>query len=130
MHPRELISAHLDGELDPVAEARVAAHLESCPACAAELEDVAAARQSIRSLPEPPGAAGALAGARRGSRGVRRWAVAVTAAAATAALAGAVALGPGVADAPFDLDALVEQHTARVVLDPGISTLRGPMGGP
>jgi len=32
---------------------------------------------------------------------------------------------PGESESTFDLDALRDQHTARLVVDPGISTVRG-----
>lgn len=57
-HPGDLLSAWLDGELTPAEAAAVAVHLEGCPACAAERDEVATARSAVRSLPTitaPPG---------------------------------------------------------------------------
>ena len=55
-HPGDLLSAWLDGELDPAQAAAIAAHLEGCPACAAERAEVDAARAAVRGLApvEPP----------------------------------------------------------------------------
>lgn len=51
IHLGELLSAHLDGELN-LGEARlVAGHLEVCGACRAEFDDLAAARAAVRTLP-------------------------------------------------------------------------------
>ncbi len=55
-HPRAALSALLDGEMPAATAAGVLAHVEDCPACAAELHQVRSARWSLRSLPpiEPP----------------------------------------------------------------------------
>lgn len=55
-HPGDLLSAWLDGELAPAEGAAVSAHLEGCPECAAERDEVEAARTALRALPllEPP----------------------------------------------------------------------------
>lgn len=50
-HVGDLVSAHLDGELDAETERRVAGHLEQCSACRQMADDAAAARSWIRSLP-------------------------------------------------------------------------------
>jgi hypothetical protein len=57
-HPGDRLSALLDGELDEAEQDAVRAHVRTCPICAAELEEVAAARAAIRALPwlELPGA--------------------------------------------------------------------------
>lgn len=123
-HLGDLISAHLDGELGPGEAAEVAAHLDECAECRSEMEAVASARALVRELSPltPPKPARMPAG--RGRR-----IAAVAASAAAVALAGALLVAPGESEAPFDLDALVEQHTARMIIDPGISTMRGPAGG-
>ena len=57
-HPGDLLSAWLDGELAPAEAADVAAHLEGCPACAGERDEVEASRVMLRGLPRlevPPG---------------------------------------------------------------------------
>jgi len=53
---RPLLSAYLDGELDPVQESEVADHLATCQECARVLDDFGALRQEIRALPDvaPP----------------------------------------------------------------------------
>lgn len=57
-HPGDLLSAWLDGELGPADAAAVTAHVEACPACAAERDEVSFARSAVRGLPHldpPPG---------------------------------------------------------------------------
>ncbi|MEJ7764743.1 MAG: zf-HC2 domain-containing protein [Acidimicrobiales bacterium] len=50
-HPGDLLSAWLDGELEPEDAAAVASHVDSCSACAAERDEVQAGRLTLRSLP-------------------------------------------------------------------------------
>jgi anti-sigma factor RsiW len=129
-HPGDLISAYLDGELDPATRAQVGEHLESCAACSVELTAVSAARSALHDLPmlePPPGLLLAPQPARGWARGAWAWA---TAGAAALALAAALVIGPGAAGDPVDLDTLAERHTARVVVEPGISTVRAVIGGP
>lgn len=52
-HPRERLSALLDGELGPAEQAELQAHLAACAACAAELEELALVGQAARELDEP-----------------------------------------------------------------------------
>jgi len=59
-HPGDLLSAWLDGELDPAEAAAVAAHVEACLACAAEREEVEAGRAAVRGLPSLGPPAGVL----------------------------------------------------------------------
>jgi len=51
MHPDDQLSGLLDGQLTPTEAAEVRAHVESCAECAAELDDVRAARRAVRELP-------------------------------------------------------------------------------
>ena len=55
-HAEDRLSALLDGQLTAADAAEVRAHVETCPECAAELDDVRAARRAVRELPavEPP----------------------------------------------------------------------------
>ena len=55
-HLGDQLSALVDGELDADAAASARAHVQTCGACAAELEDTRAGRRAIRLLPavEPP----------------------------------------------------------------------------
>lgn len=50
-HPEDLLSAHVDGELDPAASAEVEAHLAGCAACRRAQGDLREARSLLRSLP-------------------------------------------------------------------------------
>lgn len=51
-HPDDLLSAFVDGELEPATAERVSAHLARCEPCRHEAEAVEAARTWIRQLPE------------------------------------------------------------------------------
>lgn len=53
-----LLSAYLDGELDPTQQAKVAAHLAACQKCARMLDDFRALGQEVRALPDVPVPAG------------------------------------------------------------------------
>ena len=110
-HLADTLSAFLDDELAPAARREAQAHLDGCGTCRAELEVVAFARTSVRSLPVRP-----LPVAYRDlDRGVvvlrpdRRvaWAAAAVAAAVAALM---LPHEPGVAPA---LPALVDSHAAR-----------------
>ena len=48
----EQLEAYVDGELDGAGAASIEAHLEACPACAAEHRLAAAVRRELRALPE------------------------------------------------------------------------------
>jgi anti-sigma factor RsiW len=50
-HPGELLSAYLDGELNPGEERKVLDHLRGCERCGAEFEEMHEARSMLRSLP-------------------------------------------------------------------------------
>lgn len=52
-----LISAYLDGELDPVAATAIADHLALCRDCPPEAAALAELRSALRSLEAPPPAA-------------------------------------------------------------------------
>jgi len=53
---RPLLSAYLDGQLDPAHQTQVADHLATCPECASVLDDFHALGQEISALPDvvPP----------------------------------------------------------------------------
>ena len=128
-HPTDALSALLDGAL-PAAEAmEVERHLAGCAECRDERDALSAVRSAVRSLPtlEPPARAlAATEPVRSSRRGLAAWAASGVAA---AALGIGLIWGPGEPKVTMDLDALAERHTARVVVDPGISTLRGPLAG-
>lgn len=90
-HPAERLSAFLDGELSAVDRAQVESHLRECPACAHELEELAAVDAFAREVPvlapagyfeELPGRVRARVRVRRPARIPRPalWAVAAAAA--------------------------------------------------
>ncbi|HSM01228.1 MAG TPA: zf-HC2 domain-containing protein [Acidimicrobiia bacterium] len=125
-HLGDLLSAHIDGEVTADERSRIDAHLGSCAMCTQELADITAARLAVRGLPmvEPRVA---IRPARRLVRPSLAWAAS---GAAAAALALGLAIAPGDEGPTIDLDTLRDQHTARVVVDPGISTVRGGVGDP
>jgi anti-sigma factor RsiW len=130
-HPGDLLSAYLDGEITPTERIDVDRHLGACEACRDEVRGLAAARAAVRSLPMLEPAAGLIpesepAAVRRFPRRRLAWA-------AAAVVAGALGIGVmtgGDTTSPLDLDMLGDRHTARVVVDPGISTIRAPAGAP
>jgi len=123
-HLDDLISALLDGELSGTERAEAERHLEACEVCRHELAVVESARIATRALPsiDPP--------SKLLTRGVRRrrwipspaW---ITAGVVAVALAFGLVMGPGEPGESFEMDTLNEQHIARVVGDPGVSTFRG-----
>ena len=50
-HPAEHLSAFLDGELSAEDRAQVESHLRECPACAHEIEELAAVDAFAREVP-------------------------------------------------------------------------------
>lgn len=54
-HPDDLLSAHVDGELDPAEEAWVVGHLEGCGTCRHAVGDLVEARALLRGLPPVDG---------------------------------------------------------------------------
>lgn len=53
VHVLDDLSAYLDGELSPVEQARVEAHLDTCPHCHARLDQLRAAARLVAALPSP-----------------------------------------------------------------------------
>src|SRR5262249_41142423 len=60
-HPRKLLSAHIDGELDPQTDSQVASHLERCESCRRSHARIAAGARWAESLPAVPAPEGLLA---------------------------------------------------------------------
>ena len=132
-HPEDLLSAFLDGESNASERTAVSEHLASCVACSAELTALEKARLAVRSLPFfalPPGVLPEADVVPIATPLMRRaWVWASSAAAAVVMVAG-IALTSGAEPASnIDLDALAERHTARVVVQPGIATIRSLTGG-
>ena len=88
MHPDELLSAHLDGELADHERRRVATHLVECERCRSELADLSRVRAAVRSLPmiELPSEVAELVGIPAPPTPIRRRPLAWVGAAAAAAL--------------------------------------------
>ena len=123
-HPIDLLSAFLDDELSPEEHSMVTSHLDGCATCPVDLAGLARVRNWVRALPdlEPP--VPLVPALRRPPRWI--WAAA---SAAAAVLAIGLVVSPAEPEV-LDLDTLAGQHTARVVVAPGISSIRGPVGGP
>jgi anti-sigma factor RsiW len=134
-HLGDALSGYLDDEVGVAERTRIEEHLEGCEACRDDLAGLASARSAVRGLPMlelPPDLLAGRLGWRRRRRGLwfrPVWAWAVSAA-AVFALAAGLLIAPGQADSAFDLGNLIDRHVARVVVDPGVSTIRGPVSGP
>lgn len=130
-HPGVLLSAFLDGELTSAERLEVTSHLTGCGDCRAELADLDAARVAVRSLPllDPPRLlAENVVALDRSRPGLpRAWWARAGAAAAAAVLVVAVGLaafGSGSAAPSVDLGSVIDQHAARVSVDPGLTSVR------
>lgn len=125
-HPGDLLSAYLDGELDTSERPAVRGHLAACGDCRAELESIASARSALRSLPTLPAPAELIPAPRVTSLASRRsrWRVVTAAAAVAAAAVFGVAAVRGGDEVPLDLTTVVEQHSVRSSVDPGVSMLQ------
>jgi len=130
-HLNELLSAYLDGELSAAEQSTVLGHLTDCGECRSELAEIDAARTAMRSLPvlETPALAEepAMAEVRsiepsRRNRG-RTWWAAAAAAVVIVVGVGVVESSSG-SDDQIDVPAAVEQHVARVSVDPGLRPLQ------
>jgi anti-sigma factor RsiW len=123
-HPGDLLSAYVDGEASAAERRMIDEHIGECAGCRDDLADLAEVRGLVQSLAllEMPKTDTASGIARRLLRPALAWAFSGL---AVAALALGLAFAPGESESTFDLDALRDQHTARLVVDPGISTVRG-----
>lgn len=124
-HLGDLLSAHLDGELTEAEVLSVTGHLSECATCRGELDELREVRGAVRSLPVLEAPVPLLPRARR----PRPWTAAVAASAAAVALAVGLVVTPETAQS-LDLDSMAGRHQARVVVDPGVATVRGPVAGP
>jgi len=131
-HPGDLLSAFLDGELTVEERRDITNHLEVCAECRTELEDTRAVRSAVQALPvldPPPGLLPDSAPAPRWSLLRPFWGWAAAGAAALALSIGLV-FGAGSGPEPMDLDTFAEQHTARVLVQPGVQTVRAVLESP
>ena len=139
MHPSELLSAFLDGEVTEDEQDRVAQHLVSCPACRDEIADLDSARTAVRSLrllglpPELVPLEGDEAEVRHLGRRPPVW-IAAAAAAILALFIGVATILAPPTTLEVGLDQLSDQYGARTSLEPAI-TPRTPVpplepGGP
>ncbi len=131
-HLGDLISALLDGELPGSERAAAKDHLAGCEECRAELAEAEAGRTALRSLPQLELPPGVIPGTSPGAAWWRRrprLAWAASGVAAITVVAG-IAFASGEPAPAFDMSTLSDQHTARVEVDRGISTIRAPGGGP
>jgi anti-sigma factor RsiW len=125
-HPGELISAFLDGEIGDSERREVEEHLDSCPACCLEFEDLNSARMAVRSLPIMDLPAGLMPTEEKLAEVVpmtRRppvW-IAAAAAAILALFIGIATLLAPPTTLEVRLDQLSDQHGARTSLDPAIT---------
>lgn len=118
-HPTELISAHLDGELNGSELARLVDHLAGCGRCSLEMEELQRVRAAVRSLPVlelPEGVvpeADPVVVPLRRNKGI--WAgVAAAVVATVIAVAALVAPEPGT----LTIEELNSHFGARASLDP------------
>lgn len=118
MHPSELISAYLDGELSRDEMRALAEHLVGCGRCSEDLAEIQAVRSAVRSLPILELPLGIVPGAEAKILPHRNRGLWVGAAAAVAALVIAVASIFTPAPAPVSVDDLSSRFGARVSLDP------------
>ncbi len=125
-HAGEALSAYLDGELAIDEQHEVVGHLEGCSDCRRELADLDAARTAVRALPVLEPAVSlevpTLAARRRPARSVA-WVAA--AAAAVVLVAGGIGLARGGdSEPPIDIVEVINQHNARVGVDPGMPAVQ------
>jgi anti-sigma factor RsiW len=115
-HMGDLLSALVDGELEPASAAAAEEHVAVCPSCQAELADTRATRDLVRGLPmlDPP-----FALVQRVRRRDRRRPLAWVAAGAAAAAVFVLAASPGPERTTPPVAQFVEAHaTADVIGDP------------
>lgn len=115
-HAGDLVSAHIDGELDAGTSAWVEQHLDECPGCRAEAQAAAAARAWVRDLPEADGTSVVRSLLAR-HRALLRVGGAYVAAVSVAAISLGVTASVLRADVVPDVDDLVAAHQAATAAD-------------
>jgi anti-sigma factor RsiW len=122
-HLGDRLSAYLDGELVTIEQRRVTKHLESCPACRAELQELDRARTAVRSLPGMGNVTAEMPVAAVGKRH-RVGLIAGTVGAAAAAAVLVLGLSTGGRDQPaVTLEDLAVRHVARASAEPAFSIM-------
>jgi hypothetical protein len=126
-HAGDLVSAHVDGELDPETEEWVTRHLETCGTCREAADAARAAKALLGNLP-PVDGAGVVEGFLARHRATIRTGSAFVGAAAV--VLGALALTSAAVHPEVvpDVDALAAAHVATAEAMGG--TARVPLGPP
>lgn len=136
-HSTDRLSAYLDGELSPVENREVAAHVIACRECRSDLQEFDRARTAVRALPgvdAPPGliperTPESGVGHRR-TGGRRMGTVAALTLGAAAALAVLFGLYRDPAPEPvLSIEDLGNYHVARASAEPAFSVLPAVFDG-
>lgn len=117
-HPDDLLSAHVDGELDPTTDAWVVDHLGRCAPCRRAVDDLTEARSMLRALPAVDGSPVIEGFVARHRRAIRLGAGFVAAAALLLSVLGSTAATHRLTLAP-DVAALAANHQAGAQADLG-----------
>lgn len=125
-HPSALLSAFLDGELNPVETAQLHGHLSSCGRCVAELEEVQKVRAAIRSLPLIELPVDLAYSGEPNVVPIRRHRYLVAGAAAVVAVVVAIAAIFSPAQGTISGDDLTRSYTARASMDPAFGPAKLP----
>lgn len=122
-HPKELLSAYLDGETTPAESRRVRSHMAGCVHCRRHLYELNEMRAAVRSLPSLELPAGLVPGEPVAGRRRRRRSVWLGAAAAVAAAVIAAATLV-TAPRPIEVSDISRQFGARASLDAGSASMK------
>lgn len=130
-HIDDRLSAYVDGELGQDGRLLVETHLVQCAECRAELDSISFVRNAMRDLewlPVPEALRPSPAPRRTAPGWRRRLVPLVAAATAVTVFAG---IGGARGSDPIEIERAVDQHLARVSLDPGpnmvqVRTVVGP----
>src|SRR5581483_11689564 len=116
---REQISAYIDDELSPAERFEVEHHLESCPECRAQLDDLQTIARATSALPELPAPRSFILGSdMAGARGL-----------ATEALPTEVMPRPSRGRVPWFLLGWAGAGVAALLLGAGVARMLTSIGG-